>query len=335
MTRPFALAVPASFALMLLQVTSADAAVFTASVITPKGPKVEGPSSAPLAVADQWDMILHDGCCYPNPSGGPDPVHSNHSYDPNTPDPPGTHVSSPSTGNVNAAANAGPGTAGASVNAALDVPDRLSLGRLTSDGSASASFILEDVIISGTGPQVPAELLVTLSGALQAGVVNDNAPFFPMQASASISVIGGYSAPGYSLEFSGGALAVQDAYGNHSYTESGVLTGWGADPNAVLPTGTQMLPVGVAISMRVGLTASVGVTIDMTGSAACCPANSHGSAVASFANTLSLPTDGPVFVLPPGYTVNSVSGHIVDNHWTGPSLAVTPTTWGAVKALYR
>jgi hypothetical protein len=43
--------------------------------------------------------------------------------------------------------------------------------------------------------------------------------------------------------------------------------------------------------------------------------NSH----ASFANTFGFPTAGPVANLPPGYTLNSLSGHIVDNRFVVPT----------------
>lgn len=52
----------------------------------------------------------------------------------------------------------------------------------------------------------------------------------------------------------------------------------------------------------------------------------HGNAQAltSFGETLSFPDVGPVFNLPDGYTVNSVSGLIVDNRWVGVLQATVP-----------
>jgi hypothetical protein len=49
-------------------------------------------------------------------------------------------------------------------------------------------------------------------------------------------------------------------------------------------------------------------------------AGSHSvtsSANGDFLSTLSFPTSGPVFDLPTGYTVNSLSGLIADNRWVG------------------
>ena len=49
----------------------------------------------------------------------------------------------------------------------------------------------------------------------------------------------------------------------------------------------------------------------------------YGSTTGAFA--LSFPTDGsPVFVLPEGYTANSISGNIVDNVWVGASAVPIP-----------
>jgi hypothetical protein len=63
------------------------------------------------------------------------------------------------------------------------------------------------------------------------------------------------------------------------------------------------VPFVVEVIMRLSVGASTNIT--------------HGNAFAdaSFLNTLSFPTNRPVFTVPDGYTVNSVSAGIVDNRF--------------------
>jgi hypothetical protein len=49
-----------------------------------------------------------------------------------------------------------------------------------------------------------------------------------------------------------------------------------------------------------------------------------GNTSMDFSHTLGFPTDGPVFNLPPGFTVNSAEGDIVDNRFVVPAQAATP-----------
>jgi hypothetical protein len=48
------------------------------------------------------------------------------------------------------------------------------------------------------------------------------------------------------------------------------------------------------------------------------PLTAAANVRSSFADTLTFSRSGPVFTLPAGYTVNSVSGNIVDNSWSDP-----------------
>jgi len=57
---------------------------------------------------------------------------------------------------------------------------------------------------------------------------------------------------------------------------------------------------------------------------------------ALFNNTFTFARTGPVFNVPAGVNVNSEQSIIVDNaYYSGNSVPVSPTTWGAIKALYR
>jgi hypothetical protein len=70
-------------------------------------------------------------------------------------------------------------------------------------------------------------------------------------------------------------------------------------------SGSWVVPVGSPIYFHVTLNGYAGAT------------SRYGEEYAtSFEGSVYLPTDGPIFNLPPGYTANSVSAQIVDNRFT-------------------
>ena len=76
-----------------------------------------------------------------------------------------------------------------------------------------------------------------------------------------------------------------------------------------------MLPVGQVFRVEVEAFANARGSIRIDGT----PANesdavtASGGGTSSFQQTVSFPTSGPVFNLPPGYTVNSASALVVNN----------------------
>ena len=95
-------------------------------------------------------------------------------------------------------------------------------------------------------------------------------------------------------------------------------------------TGVIEVPLLTAVTLTLGQTLNVradgGVTVDVERTVA--------TAEADFLNTLSLPTEGPVFDLPPGFTVNSEQLMIVNNRFLGaPSTSVPEPTTLALLAL--
>ena len=78
---------------------------------------------------------------------------------------------------------------------------------------------------------------------------------------------------------------------------------------SIVKTPDFTVPVGVpiAVSAQIVGTAAAGTYLP----------NTDGSASCSFDDTLSFAPTGPVFDLPPGFTVDSVDGQIVNNQWVG------------------
>src|SRR5262249_9153108 len=71
-------------------------------------------------------------------------------------------------------------------------------------------------------------------------------------------------------------------------------------------SGTFLAPLGVPFSVGLDLETSTSLSNDVIESFIT-------SANADFGGTLTFATDGPVFNLPPGFTVNSAAAHIIDN----------------------
>jgi hypothetical protein len=176
------------------------------------------------------------------------------------------------------------------------------------DGLAGASglmvgeFRIDDLVLSGpAGPTVPVFLNLDLTGSLDAGG-SMNSPGFdwPAGAGGSAEVNVGVTAPG--LSSSGIRRYLNNNRNEQSFFSSGLLAG--GDELATDPFQVQ---VGVPFVVEVILRLSVGASTNIT----------HGNAFAdaSFSNTLSFPTDRPVFTVPDGYTVNSVSAGIVNNRF--------------------
>lgn len=69
-----------------------------------------------------------------------------------------------------------------------------------------------------------------------------------------------------------------------------------------------MLPTSM---LRVGLTLSAVATIVSQD-------NSQVQAGANGLNTLSFASDGPAFILPDGFFINSAEANIVNNYWIDP-----------------
>lgn len=299
----------------------APASTFDVSVGHPGG--TEGATGAgPVSLHRHYSQVLHDGCCSPNPGGGPDPVHDNHSYSPVVPNPPGSHVSTPSTIDVDVFAQSGPGYLRTRPMVDFDTPDRLSLGSFNPGGTSSASFTLDDLVISGPGPgPVAAELVLEVTATLVTTISPYFAgPFYPTSTNCDMTIAGSYSGSGAGGGFAGGVSRSRNESGGESYGESGILTGWGAG-GPVVHTGQFMLPVNQPFSLHLSLTTNGSVYFSIGGSGACCPANQLARGGTNAVPGVRFRSGGPVFILPPGYTANSPDGRIVDNQADPPVAA--------------
>jgi hypothetical protein len=96
-------------------------------------------------------------------------------------------------------------------------------------------------------------------------------------------------------------------------------------PNVRLTTPQVVVPVNQPVTVQISMDIVIGV--DSTPWA-------RGEGV--FDNSFSFARTGPVFNVPAGINVNSEHAVIVDNlYYSGNTVPVEPSSWGAIKALYR
>ena len=91
--------------------------------------------------------------------------------------------------------------------------------------------------------------------------------------------------------------------------------------NELVTGAAFMVPVDEPLILTLEMRASSSALVDARLSGGHDVSSSGGG---NFFDTFSLPTSGPVFNLPEGYTVNSLSGLIVDNRWVGAPTSAVP-----------
>jgi hypothetical protein len=175
-------------------------------------------------------------------------------------------------------------------------------------GSMLGEFRIDDLVVThlaGNGPAtVPILLNLDLSGSLGAGG-SLNSPGFdwPAGAGGTASIFVSVTTQALTGQaFSGTRSYFNNNRNEESFSSTGLLAG--GDALATSPFEVQVgTPFTVILAMGVSAGASTNIT--------------HGNAMAtaSFSNTLSFPTNRPVFTVPDGYTVNSVSAGIVNNRF--------------------
>jgi len=178
----------------------------------------------------------------------------------------------------------------------------------------NSSFTFDDLVISGPvgtiGTTLTVSFNVAISGALTAVTTGTN-----MLAMAEVGTV-------YTLAGTSGQGILQATNGG-GFSASGILSGVAASQgtiNNTLRTGVATVTVGTpfSFSLLIGENSIAGPTNFCNGGCV-----GTAAAIANFANTLGLPTTGPVANLPAGYTLNSASGLIVNNQFT-PTPAPTP-----------
>lgn len=195
-------------------------------------------------------------------------------------------------------------------------------GAKSGDSGAStgglAAWSFDDFVITGPGvTPVPGGVNLYVSGSMSGFVSTDS------QGSLTSYV---YGVGGFAMKiFLNGAVAGLGSanYGSYNGTileqSDSLLEGHvhGGTISDIIPSNQLMLPVGQIFSMEVEVQGSVSAAVRILGG----PADefdtvtASGGGVSNFENTVSFPTSGPVFNLPPGYTVNSVSAGIVNNQF--------------------
>lgn len=109
--------------------------------------------------------------------------------------------------------------------------------------------------------------------------------------------------------------------------------------SAIITSDQLMLPVGQVYSVHVDISANANGFVRILGT----PADefdsvmASGGAVSDFQHTVSFPTSGLVFDLPPGYTVNSVRAGIVNNQFVpeASTLGLSALSLAALLSLRR
>jgi hypothetical protein len=189
-------------------------------------------------------------------------------------------------------------------------------GAANGGGSGYAAVLYDDFRVSASGASfIPGSLNLFLSGSASANI-NDATANRGLTANgfASAGVIVGMTVNGIYVE--GGATQLISPAGS-SYSTYGPL----ADLTfpALFKTPVLSLPVGTPFSLLLELTVVTGATGVISGTPEDEFANAHFflDALADFSSTLTFPTSGPVFNLPEGATVDSLSALIVNNQFVG------------------
>ena len=214
-------------------------------------------------------------------------------------------------------ASAGPGLLRSSSTASIQLTPAvtLGLGSVLNGTDSSASFRLDDVIISGPGTGfISTSLNMDLSGGLNASTFAQLGTGVGAEANAnaSVSVFALLGGQIFSGTQSISSLSQVDTQSDGGSTfEDGLLTGFTGAGGLVTPD--VLVPVGTPFVVQLSLSTSVNTNTRN----AIVGSRRQADASSLFDNTLSFSLSGPVFNLPTGFTANSVSGLIVDNRWVG------------------
>ncbi|MEM7467005.1 MAG: hypothetical protein AAF387_08990 [Pseudomonadota bacterium] len=206
-----------------------------------------------------------------------------------------------------------------------DIPFALSIS-----SGATARLRFDDIVVTneqdpGNSDPIDVSMSFLLDGV--AGIFGSEG--FPVEdgsdvrATAAVSVVYGFGAPGpgsTAIPDSIGSVIWEFDHGSLNIIQTGVLSD--AIPGnqmsfaGTFETPTFSVPVDESLVLYLEIIASASA-VSRDGSAV--------GAQSDFLNTLTLPSFGPVFDLPEGYTANSVAGNIVDNVYVAP--VPIPATW--------
>jgi len=184
-------------------------------------------------------------------------------------------------------------------------------------GTLQAHFVIDDLLVTpiggGTATTVPLSLRLELSGGLGADGSLNEPPVLGFPAGA-----GGTASVAVSVEAGGASFNGTRSYSNNNRNEevfgsTGLLAG-----GDIFGTPEFDIVVGSPFSITVAMTVIAGASTNIT--------HGNANANASFGSTLRFPIGGPVFEVPEGFTVNSLSAGIVDNRFDVDAAVPEPST---------
>lgn len=168
----------------------------------------------------------------------------------------------------------------------------------------SSFFVLPDLVFTSTDPTVtevcPGGLNLVLNGSLASELAGLGGTVF-----ASVAV---------RIDIAGTPFVGTLVWDGATLFGTGLLEGAVDTANLVLTTPGFCVPVNENAPLTVELASAVDA--ELYG------ADLSADARADYANTLSFPDAGPVFVLPPGASADAASGGIEDNLWVAQVLPV-------------
>ncbi len=179
-------------------------------------------------------------------------------------------------------------------------------------GGASARMRFEDLVFTNPAdPETPGMIPVSLRFALSGSFVLSQIAESNSTATGGVTLTYGLGVPGPGSTASPrdiGALRRQLDRGDSLPSNSGIFAvlGNSDDPliDGIFVTPEFLVPVNTPLVLSVTLTGSASVVTRDGGPV---------SAITSFGDTLRFPGTGPVFVVPAGYTVDSIEAGIVNN----------------------
>jgi hypothetical protein len=245
-----------------------------------------------------------------------------------------TFVDGALTRSYSAAARADRGSVGTRADSDVSIFGAQSCADCTIGTTAFARATFDDLVFSGPD-DVTTSINLHIAGALVTSG-HLGAPFEEFDSRASATFMATIAEPsGFGPLILGGSSSGLDARSTEDndptlvFRQSrrfGDLGSATFDSDSIvvneLVTGAAfMVPVDEPLILTLEMRASSSALVDARLSGGHDVSSSGGG---NFFDTFSLPTSGPVFNLPEGYTVNSLSGLIVDNRWVGAPTSAVP-----------
>ena len=189
-------------------------------------------------------------------------------------------------------------------------------------GSGTASGSWNDFVLIGPAAgSIPISLNLQLDGTFSTGAILSNNWANSGRADMNVTVNGSFAGQ----SFAGGYSQAKEGYpppgGPISSSSTGVFGTAGSLPvNFTSPTF--MVTVGAPFDVTLQLIAGASAFYAVGASSGPGPHTMDLLAISDFSSTLTFDRSGPVFNVPAGYTVNSVSAGVIDNRFIVPD----PTT---------